>query len=659
MANVIGSNRVSDRPARPLLIRLAPLLVFLALAGLTLLIWGEEVRYNRALLERHTEDVCLQAAQRLKIRLDSRLRVASVFAERWSTHETRDFSRTRFEEFAEVLLDQFPAFHTIRVLQTEGGVEWIVPRGAGSRWSELTETRNRLLRESRNKNEVILAPHRYRATEADLFAVLPLVRGEEFLGHLVVEFRSQELIGEVFPDQVRSEFDIQVEDGDTVLFRFSEIPAATLDKALISASNTFPIRNRTWRVAIAPRQAQIASTGWIAKPALPLLGIALSVCIALLIQLLSRRMEMYRATRDRALEEMAKREKAQEQQRLSEERYRSVFNSATDGLLVIDDRDRIVEANPAASAMHGYSPDDFLGLRYTDLIEPEHRQKFVEFRRQLASSGSVRLESAHITAEGKPFAVEVHGTNFHFGGKPRVLAILTDVSERQRAAERQAMLSRKVLMAQEEERGRVSRDLHDELGQILTALHLELDMLRKRIPETDKNIVSGFGNATAMVEKAAEELRHVCRGLRPPLLDDLGVEPAIGLLVEDFRQRTGVQVDLQVELDEEQLSVPPEVSLAVYRVLQESLNNVNRHANAKEVSISLERNGKALRLSVYDDGRGFDADDAAAITGFGIAGMRERALLVNGTIDIRSEPFQGTQVVFSVPLDGQKQRKPT
>ncbi len=637
--------------------RLAPLLVFLTLAGLTLLIWGEEVKYNRALLERHTEDVCLQAAQRLQIRLDSRLRVASVFAERWSTHETRDFSRTRFEEFAEVLLDQFPAFHSIRLIQDDGKVEWIAPSGIDSRWPELSKTRNRLLGESRLEKDGILAYRLHGATESDLFAVLPLLRGEEFLGHLVVEFQSQKLIGDVFPDRVRSEFDIEVEDADTVIFRFSEKPDAALDEALIHAHHVFPIRDRTWRVTIAPRSEYIAATGWLAKPALPLLGVSLSVCIAWLIRLLSRRMEMYRDTRDRALEEMTKREMAQEQQCLSEERYRSVFDSATDGLLVIDEMGRIVEANPAASAMHGYCPDDFLGLRYTDLIEPGHRQKFDEFRRQLAASGFVRLESVHITAKGEPFAVEVRGSNFHFGDKPAVLAILTDVSERRRAAERQAMLSRKVLMAQEEERGRVSRDLHDELGQILTALRLELDMLRKRIPETDSDIVTGFANATAMVEKAAEELRHVCRGLRPPLLDDLGVEPAVGQLVEDFRKRTGVQVDLRVAIGEDGRCVPPEVSLAVYRVLQESLNNVNRHASAKEVSVSLERNGKALRLSVYDDGRGFDANDAASITGFGIAGMRERALLVDGAIDIRSEPFQGTQVVFSVPLEGQNRGK--
>jgi two-component system sensor histidine kinase NreB len=637
---------------RSLPIRLAPAFVFLALLGLTLLVWGQLVEHQRDLLARHTEDVCLQAARRLQIRLESRLSVASIFAHRWSLHESRDFTRRRFEEFASVLLEELPAYHTIRMLRPNPADEWVVPGEAGSHWSYVVPKREKLLAATREGGKLTLLPHQCNETQSCLFAVLPLKRGNEFLGHLVVEFRSQKLIGDVFHDRVRSEFNIEVRDGDTLLFRFAEDARQVSTDHIVGYEQSFAVRDRTWRVTMVPREAQLASTGWFANPSLPLLGIVLSISVSLLIRLLSRRMELYRIARDRALDEMAKREAAQEELKTSEARYRSVFHSATDGLVVIDENDRIVEANPAAAAMHGYSPAAFLGLPYPDLVEPNHKHCYQELKRQLDRSGFARLDSVHVTSDGKSFDVEVRGTSFHFGAEPRVLGILTDVSDRKRASERQAMLSRKVLMAQEEERARVSRDLHDELGQILTALRLELDMLRRKPAESGEKAGAAFGDAVGMVEKAAEELRHICRGLRPPLLDDLGVEPAIKLLAEEFEQHSDIRVDMKVELNEDDGPIPREIALGVYRILQESLNNVGRHARAENVVVSVTRSDTELQLTIGDDGLGFDVDNAKKIAGgFGIAGMRERASLVNGTIDIRSEPFKGTRVEFRVPLE--------
>ncbi len=639
--------------SRLALVRLTPLVIFASLAILTSLIWGQQIEHERRLLASHTEDICVQAARRLQVRLDSRLRVASIFAKRWATHGLRDYSRRRFDEFADVLLTEFPEYHSLSLVSSDGQTEWVARGASKSACRGVECARRELLEESKLKRQMLLSgPQKCGTSEACFFAVALLLRDDEFLGHLVVEFRADSMIGEVFHERIQSEFNIQVDDQGDVLFQRIESRDVLFSNALIGAAKSFPIRNRTWRLSITPRQTGLAATGWTANLALPLLGIALSIGLSLLVHLLSRRVELHRLAHGRALREMEEREKTQQALVASEERYRRVFDSATDGLLVIGQDDCILEANPAASAMHHFSSEEFVGRPYVELIDPDHRHLFVEFKNQLEQHGFVRLESVHRTRDAKPLDVEVRGTSFELGGEQVVLAILTDVSERKRALERQAMLSRKVLMAQEEERARVSRDLHDELGQILTALHLELDMLHKAPGPTGSEDDDGLIHAIAMVERAADELRRVCRGLRPPLLDDLGVEPSVRLLVEEFEQRTEIETELEIQIDEDGEPVTSEVALCIYRIVQESLNNVGRHSKASRVRISLVDNGEELHLSIFDNGQGFELADNKGTGGYGIAGMRERAFFVNAVFDINSQPLQGTQVTLRVPRKG-------
>jgi signal transduction histidine kinase len=218
-------------------------------------------------------------------------------------------------------------------------------------------------------------------------------------------------------------------------------------------------------------------------------------------------------------------------------------------------------------------------------------------------------------------------------------------------AKRQTALSHKVIAAQEEERARLSRELHDELGQILTAVRLELDLAKKMLAEKSEVSGAGIERAVEMVGNAAEEVRRFCRGLRPPMLDDLGVESAVRLLVGEFEQATRIRIDLDVDLREDLNRIPTEVALCVYRIIQESLNNVTRHARAERVAIQLSRAGGELSLSIRDDGRGFNLEETIAAKGIGLTGMQERASLVNGSFSILTERGKGTKVELKVPLD--------
>ena len=257
------------------------------------------------------------------------------------------------------------------------------------------------------------------------------------------------------------------------------------------------------------------------------------------------------------------------------------------------------------------------------------------------------------------FDALAQGSRLTYLEEPAMLLNVVDVTEQRLAAEQRASLSRKILVAQEEERARIARDLHDGLGQVIAALHLEVDWTRNRLADTSGVPHGEFAQAASLIEEAGAKLRGICRGLRPPLLDDFGLMPAIRQLVDEVREHTSLEIDLEEKLDEDRLSVPPEGALCVFRVLQEALTNVARHAEAPKVWVTLVREYQWLILSVYDSGRGFDANDPESGGGYGIEGMHERAGLVGGSVKVHSVPDQGTRVVLRVPVPRQPEEEGT
>lgn len=629
----------------------APLVIFALLLLLTYGVWRQQVDHYRYVLEHHTMDVGAQASRRLEIFVESHMKIARIFANRWATHEERDFSRQRFEEFAHVLLDEVSGYHSVRLVFPRQEEVWVMPRDDPHGLDLLGEERERLLAEAKRlENAVVSAPFESQDGLVGFFAALPLMREGSFLGHVVVEFHVDAFIDECFEHRIRSEFAFKVEDGGMRLFSY--VPGkddSWFDECPIVAHRGFPVRNRIWTLTVVPRRDKFGYASWLANLGVPLFGLGLSAALSMLVFMLVRRMELYREARDTALREIRERRRAEDALDESRSRYRSVFESATDGMIILDREDRIVQANPAACRMHGYESGGLIGMHVGGIVAPGYGGRLEEFKRQLESTGAVRLESMNLRRDGTAIDVEVHGVDFEFGGEPRTLAVITDVTERKKAEERLALLSRKVLQAQEEERSRLSRDLHDELGQLLTAQRLELDWLEKRMTPVGQGDSGGFGNAVQLVEQAATELRRVCRGLRPPLLDDLGLEPAVGLLVEEFQDRTAIGTSLDVRI-QDGIEVVPEVALSAYRILQEALTNVSRHSDASSVDISLLADPEGLVLSVYDDGHGFRIGEGEDRGGSGITGMKERANLVDGTIEIRSGQGHGTRVVFRSPL---------
>lgn len=625
----------------------------MVLSTASVLVWRLLLQKQQTLLTRLTQNISEQASRRLEIFVESRLTTASIFAQRWATHEAQDFSRQRFTEFARILVREIPGYGSIRLIPADRGQAWIV--ASGQRASPFPDgpDHEQAIAEALNTHKTVLTgPRRTGSGSTRFFAVLPLQLRERALGLLVVEFDAESLISGCFHQRIRSEFMFRVEDGGKLLHRsYPRSAKAFFAKEKIKASRSFPLRNRRWRLIMVPREKLRRSVASQANLPYLLFGLLLALSVSGLVFLLSRRIKLHRDARDRAAEELRARVEAQAALRVSEERYRNVFNSATDSMLVLDrEACQVINANRAAAELFGSEQEALVGRELRELLDPEHVPHYEKFREQLLESMTARLELPDAHLGDAVMHLEITGNVFQYDDTDRVLLIITDVTEQKRSELRLALLSRKVLIAQEEERARVSRDLHDELGQIITALHLELDWSIKRLALPESVVTEVFHGPRRMIENSAAELRRICDGLRPPFLDDLGAGPALELLVEEFEGRTGVKTKLEIQSDADAIDVPTDTGLCTYRILQEALTNIMRHAEASEVAVSLHLRERELLLSIYDNGVGMDLELLGGAKGSGITGMQERANLVNGRLEIKSVLNEGTRIVFRVPL---------
>jgi two-component system sensor histidine kinase UhpB len=208
-----------------------------------------------------------------------------------------------------------------------------------------------------------------------------------------------------------------------------------------------------------------------------------------------------------------------------------------------------------------------------------------------------------------------------------------------------------IIEAQENERKRISRELHDEIGQALTAIKFNLDIMDRDLPSTFLVIRERLGEAKSLSNQTLAAMRQLSMDLRPTMLDDVGLIPTLRWYIQNFSNRLDIYSNFQAIGLEEKL--PPQIETAFYRIIQEALNNVAKHAEATRVEISLERSDSIISVSVTDNGRGFDLDKVlrpeSLEKGFGIIGMQERVSLLWGKMDIQSRPDFGTYIYIEVP----------
>jgi PAS domain S-box-containing protein len=209
-------------------------------------------------------------------------------------------------------------------------------------------------------------------------------------------------------------------------------------------------------------------------------------------------------------------------------------------------------------------------------------------------------------------------------------------------------LSRHLESIREDERAKVAREIHDELGQALTALKIDLFSLARRFPRDQEVLFQKTDSMVKLIDEAIQTVKRISTELRPGALDDLGLPDALEWLTHEFGRRTGIRATFGARPRD--MQVDRERSTAVFRICQEALTNVARHAEATRVAVSIRKTSRSLRLRVEDDGKGIDQEQVADPRAFGLIGMRERACLFGGEVKIVGSPGEGTAVMVAIPL---------
>lgn len=353
-------------------------------------------------------------------------------------------------------------------------------------------------------------------------------------------------------------------------------------------------------------------------------------------------------------ERISERKRAEAAMRVSEERYRELFENARDAIYVHDLKGTYTSINRAAEILSGYTREEVLGQNFAGFIAGEHMGKVREkLWTKRVKGGQATYEVELIAKDGRRVPVEVSSRSIYEDGVVvGVQGTARDITERKRAREAREMFSRRLIEAQEEERLRIARELHDQIGQVLTAVKMNLQTVQRICLGTESSPY--IKDNMELVDEAYRLVRDLSADLRPPQLDDLGLVTVLRWYVDRYAHRTGLQTDLVIELPDHNERFSRERETACFRIAQEALTNIVRHANAKQVSVELKKRRNNLLLTIKDDGVGFDRDAlrkrAARDATLGLLGMQERAHAVGGTLEIDSALSKGTAVRLRLPI---------
>jgi PAS domain S-box-containing protein len=338
--------------------------------------------------------------------------------------------------------------------------------------------------------------------------------------------------------------------------------------------------------------------------------------------------------------------------------FRALIDRSNDSIEVIDPQTgHFLDVNEKACTDLGYSREEFLSLKVTDINPTASEASFFELMHQLRDSISMVGNGVHRRKDGFTFPVEVSMKYVHLD-RDYVVTVARDISERitaeeelRNSAQQLRALAGRLHTAREDESLRLARAIHDDLGHALTRLNMEVVFLEESLAKNASPRAEIFQRTRAMsklVEETVHAVQRIATELRPGLLDDLGLAAALEWQAEEFAKRTGIRCAWKQEATDAEL--PNKQTIVVFRIFQEILNNITRHAEATTVDLSCTVKGGTLTLSIHDNGKGFDEATLSPHESLGLLGMRERALLIGGEIEIASAPGRGTTVSVITPV---------
>lgn len=351
------------------------------------------------------------------------------------------------------------------------------------------------------------------------------------------------------------------------------------------------------------------------------------------------------------------RKKAEAEIRKAKELSDHIIDSLPGVFYLFDENGIFLRWNKRFEMITGYTGTEVLNMRPWQFFEGEEVEYISERIKGVLQKGYNDAEAHFVTKEGKKIPFFFSAERILYEDRVCIVGHGLDISERKKAAEQleesyEAIrrLSEHLQNVREEERAHIAREIHDELGQQLTVLKMDVSWLNKKLQHTGEDIDQKLEDLLGLIDSTVKTVRRISSELRPSLLDDMGLVPAMEWHLKEFEKRVLVKTKFKSFSDD--INLPNTVKTGLFRIFQESLTNVARHADAKKVDVNIENENGNIVLCIKDDGKGIDLEKAKAKKTLGILGMQERIYMMGGNYKIKSNPGKGTKIIVSVPYAG-------
>jgi PAS domain S-box-containing protein len=358
------------------------------------------------------------------------------------------------------------------------------------------------------------------------------------------------------------------------------------------------------------------------------------------------------------LRDITNRKKIEQALKKSEQEYRVLVDHANEGIVVAQDG-VLKFVNPKASKLSGYTIQELISKPCSDFVHPEDEEmvKQHHIKRLAGEEKPLAYDLRIVDKDGDVRWLRNNGVVVHWQGKPASLNFLTDITLRKRAEERIESLSGQLIQAQETERQMIALELHDRVAQDLSSLKIAFETLLDQQPKVLNTMRERVSTLSEVLHRIISVVRDLSYDLRPPSMDEQSIVRGISRYCKEFSEKTGLTVDFTCAgLTDRRFDFNTKTNL--YRLVQESLNNSRKHAEASHITIKMLAAFPSIILRIEDDGKGFDIDKRIAeITSekrMGLRSMEERVKLLGGKMTIHSSPGQGTKIYIEVPLKEEK-----
>jgi PAS domain S-box-containing protein len=340
--------------------------------------------------------------------------------------------------------------------------------------------------------------------------------------------------------------------------------------------------------------------------------------------------------------------------KLARQNYEELFTNASDAVWVHNLEGNITLVNKACEKLTGYPVSELIGKNIRDFLNPEGLSLARQVKDKLLRGETMeqRYEQRLIKKDGSEAIMQLATRLIVSDGQPQAFQNLArDITEERKLRDNLQFYLRQVLQAQEEERKRLARELHDDTSQQILLLTHGVDNLASKAERySSQELRNELGGLYELSQQTYQNIKHYAQALRPSILDDLGLMAAIKWLAEETHKLSAIEIQVKTDIIP---LLPPETQLVLFRIVQEALNNVHRHSGASEAGITVECRGDEVRVTISDNGKGFELpqqlSDFAGQGKLGLTGMAERVQLIGGELEVSSQEGKGTTIVVKVP----------